>query len=176
MKGYAETGNALVQPNQPAIRTVILILEQIVKITVAWQQMTNANMRGGCIVKISLQEKLYNSFPNFFYEDKERFIRKPIIECGDGWFNLLVSLCIKIELELIKSNLQGECYATQLKEKFGGLRVYKSTGNEKISHLIHEAERKSYTICEMCGQHGKLRNKGWLATLCDEHAKEQGYL
>lgn len=133
-------------------------------------------MGGGYIVKISLQEKLYSSFPNFFYEDKERFIRKPPIECGDGWFNFLVSLFNKIELELIKSNLQGECYATQVKEKFGGLRVYKSTGNDKIYDLIHEAERESYTICEMCGQPGKLWNKGWLSTLCDEHAKEQGYL
>jgi hypothetical protein len=28
-------------------------------------------------------------------------------------------------------------------------------------------------ICEMCGKPAKLRNDGWLVTLCDEHQTER---
>lgn len=64
--------------------------------------------------------------------------------------------------------------AVQVKEKFGTLSFYMSSGNDEIWNLIREAERKSAKTCEECGKPGKLRGGGWIKTLCDECAKEAG--
>ena len=38
---------------------------------------------------------------------------------------------------------------------------------ERMEVLIEEAETKSSTICEECGQPGEYRPGGWVRTLCD---------
>ena len=58
--------------------------------------------------------------------------------------------------------------ASQVKEKFGGLRVYLTHGTDKMYQLIHEAEKKSEVTCEECGQSGEIRTTGWWVCLCDE--------
>jgi hypothetical protein len=63
--------------------------------------------------------------------------------------------------------------ATQVKEKFGGLRFYVSGGDEKTNAYIMFAEAMSYKICEVCGKPGRQRGSSWLVTLCDEHAAER---
>jgi hypothetical protein len=56
-------------------------------------------------------------------------------ECGDGWFDLLMSLSLKIEAELQAALAAGkrrqdlQC-ADQVKEKFGKLRFYLRSGRE----------------------------------------------
>ena len=65
--------------------------------------------------------------------------------------------------------------ATQVKEKYGTLRFYVYGADEYIDGMIHMAEGMSATTCETCGNPGKIRDGGWTRTLCDEHAKEQGY-
>lgn len=62
--------------------------------------------------------------------------------------------------------------ASQIKEKFGTLRFYMSSGTEEMWKLIHEAEEKSAHTCEDCGAPGKERNDGWIRTLCDECEKK----
>lgn len=57
--------------------------------------------------------------------------------------------------------------ATQVKEKFGGLRFYISGGSEEAYTAIDEAAAESYRTCEHCGEPGKCNERGWLATLCD---------
>lgn len=65
--------------------------------------------------------------------------------------------------------------ATQVKEKFGGLRFYYNGGDDYIRGVVGMAEEMSYRTCEVCGSPGKLRRGGWYRTLCDTHAKESGY-
>ena len=62
---------------------------------------------------------------------------------------------------------------SQIKEKFGTLRFYTSGGDRLIDGMIWFAESMSGRICETCGNSGKLRNSGWLVTLCDEHQTER---
>jgi len=64
--------------------------------------------------------------------------------------------------------------ASQVKEKFGTLRFYMTSGTEEMYNLIHEAEEKSGTICEDCGKPGKIRHGGWIRTLCDECCTKDG--
>jgi len=65
--------------------------------------------------------------------------------------------------------------ATQVKEKYGTLRFYLSHEDDYISGIVAMAEYLSGLTCETCGAPGKTRGSGWVRTLCDEHAKEQGY-
>lgn len=94
---------------------------------------------------------------------------------GDGWFKLINNLSRRIT----KLDPDGTIQAEQVKEKFGGLRYYyggkiaTKEAAEKISHLVDEAEEKSYHICEQCGKKGEMRNDiGWVLTLCERHYKE----
>lgn len=94
------------------------------------------------------------------------------IECGPGWFDLIDTLSRKLEKIIIKiEDLEDheKPYASQVKEKFGGLRFYMSLENKEISQLIEEAEIKSKEICEICGKKGEMRKKyGWYSCLCDK--------
>ena len=62
--------------------------------------------------------------------------------------------------------------ASQVKEKFGGLRFYIDRGTDKDYHYITFAESMSYRTCEKCGKPGMNYTMGWFQTLCDEHADE----
>ncbi len=63
--------------------------------------------------------------------------------------------------------------ATQVKEKFGGLRFYVSGASEKHYNYIDFAESMSIHTCEECGAFGKLYFDGWHRTLCDVHAQQE---
>lgn len=64
--------------------------------------------------------------------------------------------------------------ATQVKEKYGGLRFYVSGAMDDQYNYISFAESMSYRTCETCGSPGKLYAYGWYKTLCSVHAKEDG--
>lgn len=57
--------------------------------------------------------------------------------------------------------------AAQVKEKYGGLRFYMTSGTDEIFDLIKKAEELSYKTCENCGEPGYQRSGGWIYTLCD---------
>ena len=80
---------------------------------------------------------------------------------GKGWHSILTELCEKM------SKLDKPPRFTQIKEKFGLLRIYTDKIHEEADTLIHEAEKHSGTVCENCGQPGKLRTGGWWKTLCE---------
>jgi len=95
-------------------------------------------------------------------------------ECNIGWKQIITDLSDKLE-NVIKNNDWngiGVPFAIQVKEKFGGLRFYMTCSTKEMDDLIHQAEVKSFNICEFCGRSGKLRKEsGWLSTLCEEHFK-----
>jgi hypothetical protein len=60
--------------------------------------------------------------------------------------------------------------ATQVKEKFGGLRFYYTGGDDYIRGLVDFAETMSYQICEECGAQGCRSSKsGYIVTTCGNH-------
>ncbi|MFZ2539307.1 MAG: hypothetical protein WAX04_10450 [Oscillospiraceae bacterium] len=95
-------------------------------------------------------------------------------ECGDGWFEILYALCFKIN-HLCEQNPELTFKATQVKEKFGGLRFYHQTNALKLSQslddaidkLIDEAAASAAKTCEMCGCESEIRSiGGWYTTKC----------
>ena len=103
--------------------------------------------------------------------------------CGDGWYQILDSLCDQIQHHIDWKQEQKEKYnrgegckqvvAVQVKEKFGGLRFYYSGGDDVIDNMVDSAEVTADKTCEMCGKPGEKRGGGWIKTLCDEHDAER---
>jgi len=61
----------------------------------------------------------------------------------------------------------------QIKEKFGGLRIYTNGVNIEYDSYVEFAEAMSYQTCEVCGAPGKIRHSGWHKTLCDDHNRKR---
>lgn len=84
---------------------------------------------------------------------------------GEGWGSLIEEVFQKRE------DMKRPVNVIQVKEKWGGLRIYTDFINEEFDNFIVEIEKKSYTICEVCGNPGVLREiNSWYHTRCNEHA------
>ena len=60
---------------------------------------------------------------------------------------------------------------TQIKEKFGGLRVHLFGGSDGAEPIVARAEAEAARTCQFCGSRGRVRNvKGWYANVCATHA------
>lgn len=102
-------------------------------------------------------------------------------DCGDGWFDILLGLSRKIEPELQAMLSAGKRqrdlpHATQVKEKFGGLRFYLDNQSQQWTDWIREAEDAADKTCERCGVPGVMhRRRRFLQTLCPKCAKAEGF-
>ncbi len=83
---------------------------------------------------------------------------------GNGWSTLINEVFDVLE------TIKGTVKIVQVKEKFGGLRIYTDVLNKELDTVIQKVGRESFTICEECGNSGELRSGAWHKTLCDEHA------
>lgn len=62
---------------------------------------------------------------------------------------------------------------TQIKEKYGTLRLYMTSTSDEMDEYTDAAEKASHNTCETCGKYGQVRGGGWLYCACDEHAKPE---
>ena len=94
----------------------------------------------------------------------------------DGWFDILWRLFEDLELLVAELEQQTGCQfeVLQVKEKFGGLRVYVNGVTDAVRQRIGTAAHESFHTCEVCGLPGKLREDGLIKTLCDERANAYG--
>ena len=123
-------------------------------------------------MKAELQEKLVDKYPSLFIyltEHGSGDLLLPIcfgLEVGDGWYDLLDGLFAAMV------QLGEDVRLTQVKEKFGRLRVYIDGGSDAVHDLIDEHEVLSGEICEVCGKSGWLHGTNWLMVRCEECYKE----
>lgn len=137
-----------------------------------------------------LQNKLYTEYPQFF-SNKDKGIQQSCMAWGcdvnNGWYEILNHLCWKIKQHednikwhreyLEKKNpekLESEpeyfpVKFDQVKEKYGGLRIYFSGGDDYINGLVSMAEAISYSVCEICGNKGEANKSGWISVRCEAH-------
>ena len=90
---------------------------------------------------------------------------------GNGWLGILQRLFqVLIKLGWDKSFIN-------VKQKFGGMSIFLDNLPENGFHFVVEAERETFQVCEVCGEHGVQNNiKGWIYTLCEEHRDEKLYV
>ena len=90
------------------------------------------------------------------------------IECGDGWKNLYQPI-IDYIIDYNKDKKdEDKIEIWQIKEKFGGLRVYLNKSTEELDKMIEEAEKESYHTCEECGKHinKAIVEHHWIYAMC----------
>lgn len=133
---------------------------------------------------------LYDKYPDLF----QNRLKSPMesclsfgIECNLGWYQILYNLCWMIkqhednkvwrqkyleENEPERLKEEPEYFPVkfdQVKEKFGGLRVYFSGGDDYVEGLVSMAEALSYYVCEICGNKGEANKGGWISVRCEVH-------
>ena len=126
-------------------------------------------------MKEELDNKLVKAFP-LLYGDRSAPMQSTAMcwgfACSNGWFDIIWDLSSKLEpliQKFIDENQDTEHYpkASQVKEKFGGLRFYMTCGTDEIFDLIEKAETLSNKTCEECGKPAEERDGGWIYTLCN---------
>jgi len=101
--------------------------------------------------------------PGYFVESG--YDKQLALESVDnGWAPLIEELFSFIETHKITEKI------IQVKEKWGGLRIYTDIINPILDQKILEIEKRSFFICEACGEPGMMRGGGRYRTLCETHA------
>lgn len=132
-------------------------------------------------IKLSKKEfeaKLVKEFPNLYanmYGDMRHTCMSWGIDSGPGWYDLIYDLSSNLEKIIINLPEEGRknYKAEQIKQKFAELRFYMTSETEEISKLIGEAEKKSRTTCEVCGQPGECVGNFWMYVACKDHTKDK---
>jgi len=100
------------------------------------------------------------------------------IECDDGWYDLIDTLCDTIDM-LCQREKDKIPQVHQIKEKFAGLRFYlggiHTKYADRISGAVSMAEKMSYNICEKCGttEDVTVDEGGWIKTKCKKCREEE---
>lgn len=94
-------------------------------------------------------------------------------ECGKGWWPLIDKVAAAID-SFNAAHQESSIEVSQIKQKFGGLRIYHHNAPEDIRKLIDEAIEASWHTCERCGAtEGIITNlEGYRLTLCPDCRKE----
>lgn len=120
-------------------------------------------------MKKELDDKLCADFPKLYKNRNGNPAETAMywgFECGNGWESIIRKLSERLtklsELEKV------DVVATQVKEKFGTLRFYTNVETDLMSACIELAEAQSESICEVCGEIGRLVGESWVKTLCEK--------
>lgn len=102
------------------------------------------------------------------------------IECGKGWHSLLKPIFDYIEKYNQDKTEEDKIKIQQIKEKFGGLRVYTNFHTDELDEIISNAEDESFSTCETCGTKKNVGSTvGWMSTCCKDcvikHAEKSYY-
>jgi len=116
-------------------------------------------------MKQELQDKIFTDFPELFELRRPRKEGEKVmpsicygLECGDGWYDLIYTLCSQIANYIKWNEKDCKVQVLQVKEKFGGLRFYTNAVPDKIRGMINMAEAMSYKICDVCGNKGSINS------------------
>jgi hypothetical protein len=130
-----------------------------------------------------LEAAIARKYPALF-GDKDKLLTESLMEfgceCSDGWYNLINHVCACIDEHIRNGHWKHEepYRFFQIKEKYGGLRIYDNGHDDYIFGVIRLAESLSYVTCEVCGNAGRVccsKTGYWLRTLCAEHAEQYEY-
>lgn len=125
------------------------------------------------------EEQLKSEHPHLFRYLKDRQKNLPIargIECYDGWYDVIHAACITIKMAIQGNE---EPHFTQVKEKFGALRIYADTSGlnesqrQAVWAALEMAEQFSTKVCEVCGSTtnvvmGSSSQSMWIKAMCNK--------
>ena len=93
-------------------------------------------------------------------------------ECGKGWWPLIEKVAAAID-SFNAAHPETPVKVSQIKQKFGGLRIYHHNTPEDLRQLIDEAVSASWHTCEKCGSTTDVTTnlEGYRLTLCPDCRK-----
>ena len=128
-----------------------------------------------------LDNYLCKTYPKIFIERKlspqESCLGRGL-ECGSGWMPIIDSLCHNIQQHIDGHNEEAiipQFVATQVKEKFGKLRIYHRGGDDYCRGLVDMAISWSWITCETCGIGGPIfvgHTTEVISSTCEKCAKK----
>lgn len=94
------------------------------------------------------------------------------IACGaylpKGWTKLIRELSEELEPMFAEYDKASRPVVQQVKTKFGGLRVYITSGTKEMHDAIARAEERAEHTCMNCGRDGNGRiERGVMSTMCE---------
>lgn len=103
-------------------------------------------------------------------EDYDYTYIKGIGEVPEGWERLFLLYCKNMRKELIKYNYLDDFRFTQIKEKYGSMRLYNNgiPKDSNCDNLEYIYDHLSTYVCEYCGNPAKYISKGWVTQFCKE--------
>ena len=121
-------------------------------------------------MKKELQDQLFNKYPKLFAQKDLPYTQTCMcwgLDVGDGWYDIIDTACSVIQNHLDQNKEKKQVEFAQVKEKFGGLRMYADYSDDYVDGVISIAQSLSFKTCETCGAPGKQTETGWIFTLCD---------
>jgi len=132
------------------------------------------------------KQELIEKYPKLFVQRNKPMTETCMcwgIACGDGWLWIIDLLCGAIQdyIDNYSTCIKGEWIKpkqaefSQVKEKFGTLRIYVDNSCVRIENMVDFAEYISSRTCEICGSMEDVsQTKGaWINTLCKKCMKEK---
>jgi len=120
---------------------------------------------------------LVDDFPFLFQEWEQSEMQSCMgrgITCGKGWYGIIRAQSeeLKAYNDALAEGLE-KVYYTQIKQKFGLLRVYTSTyhyeGSQPspVQAILTKYEKRSSKVCERCASEEDIQtSKGWMRVWC----------
>ena len=107
----------------------------------------------------------------------KEYIKGWVFELPDGWVKAfgddLVNDLYGVAVRAENAHTDYEFHISQIKEKFGQLRVYYASIPEpfydEIERVIDRYTDLSEKTCVVCGKEGCMTFNGWYEPLCEEH-------
>ena len=94
-----------------------------------------------------------------------------------GWRKAFgIQMCKDIRRQLIKERKLFKWRIVQLKEKFGGIRLYSNFASDELYDIIDKYEQISYKTCGVCGKPATKISKGWIYPYCDNCIGDRNFI
>lgn len=100
-----------------------------------------------------------------------------------GWNTLILCWAEKVREIALEKGILNAFWVSDIKEKYGSLRIYFNYSSSEINDLTYMAEHLSYYICYYCGHIGRssnekklitYRSRGyWISYMCKQCAKKE---
>lgn len=124
---------------------------------------------------IPFLEKLIRKIPGKYSLKRKKQIN-PLVIFRGFLLGKLFDWEKSLKLTTIETGKYPQVIASQVKEKYGGLRFYVGAASSVQHGVISFAESLSYHICEMCGSTKNIgHTTGWITTLCEDCGKNNPY-
>jgi hypothetical protein len=104
-------------------------------------------------MKNELEDLLHQRYPGMFAKRElapGQYSMQWGFECGDGWFDLIDTLCANIQYGIDHADTPA-VHVLQVKSKLGTLRFHFRGGDERVRGMADMAMAFSALVCQECG-------------------------